>query len=112
MDPSTAEAIIKERAGPDGVDGTGDDLPFRSPGDAQRAGISAAAVQNISQYCGVRSSTFRVVVTAHYLTDSRQYVGIVWRPTGTAANIQLVEFYAQPEEAPPASATGQNEAQN
>ncbi|MGH7939564.1 MAG: general secretion pathway protein GspK [Limisphaerales bacterium] len=112
VDPSTAEAIIKERAGPDGVDGTGDDTPFRSPGDAQRAGISAAAVQNISQYCGVRSSTFRVVVTAHYLTDSRQYVGIVWRPTGTAANIQLVEFYAQPEEAPPASASGQDQAQN
>ena len=33
VDANIAENIIKRRAGPDGVDGTEDDTPFRNPGD-------------------------------------------------------------------------------
>lgn len=101
VDPATAEAIIKTRAGPDGVDGTSDDTPYRSAGDVQRAGINQQATQSISTYCGVRSQTFKVVVTAHYQTFTRQYVGILWR--NNPQDIRCVQFCWVPEH--PADAT-------
>jgi general secretion pathway protein K len=91
VDDATAQAIIKTRAGPDGVEGTGDDLPYMSASDVQRAGINQQALQSINQFCDVRSHTFEVLVTAHYLNLTRQYVGIVWR--GNPQSIQIVGFY-------------------
>jgi type II secretory pathway component PulK len=94
MDQATAENIIKTRAGPDGIEGTSDDTPFQNPGEvAQKAGVSGLAAQSISQYCDVHSRTFKVLVTAHYLNLTRQYVGIVWR--NTPQNVQVVGFYWQ-----------------
>lgn len=106
VDESTAEAIIKARSGPDGADGTADDTPFRSPSDVQRAGINQEAMQNISTYCDVRSHTFKVLVTAHYLNFSREYVGIIWR--NTPQDLRLVEFYWVPEQ-PDAANNGENQ---
>lgn len=103
VDDATAESIIKTRAGPDGVEGTEDDTPFVSTGDAQRAGINGLAVQGINQYCDVHSRTFKVLVTAHYLNLTRQYVGIVWR--ASPQDVEVVGFYWQPEGA---SGSGQN----
>lgn len=102
VDEATAEAIIKTRSGPDGVDGTSDDTPFRNPGEIQRAGVSPEAAQGAGQYGDVRSRTFRIEVTAHYLTSERKYVGIVWR--NTPQDIRLVEFYWEPEGSGPAPA--------
>ncbi len=94
VDEATAESIIKTRNGPDGIEGTADDTPFTSPGDVQRAGINPEAAQNIGQYCDVHSRTFKVLVTAHHLNLTRQYVGIVWR--NNPQNVQVVGFYWQP----------------
>lgn len=94
VDEATAEDIIKARAGPDGVDGTADDTPFKSTGEVQRAGINQEAMQNISAYCDVHSHTFEVHVTAHYLDITREYVGILWRDSPT--DIQVVGFYWVP----------------
>lgn len=94
VDDATAESIIKTRAGPDGVEGTEDDTPFTSTGDAQRAGINQQALQGIGQYCDVHSRTFKILVTAHYLNLTRQYVGIVWR--NNPQDVQVVGFYWQP----------------
>ena len=108
VDESTAEAIIKTRSGPDGVDGTGDDTPYRSPSDVQRAGISQEALGNINTYCGVRSQTFKVLVTAHYMTFSRQYVGILWR--NTPQDIRCVQFYWVPDQQAATTATDNGNA--
>jgi type II secretory pathway component PulK len=97
VDAATAQAIIKTRAGPDGVDGTADDTPYRNAGDIQRAGVSAEVVQGAGQFGDVRSRTFKVVVTAHYMTSSRQYIGILWR--NNPQDIRTVEFYWVPESA-------------
>ncbi|HEX3627502.1 MAG TPA: hypothetical protein VH280_19010 [Verrucomicrobiae bacterium] len=95
VDAAAAEAIIKARAGPDGADGTSDDTPYHNPGEVQRAGVSGEVAQGVGQYCDVHSRTFRVEVTAHYLTSSRKYVGILWR--SGAQDIRTVEFYWEPE---------------
>jgi type II secretory pathway component PulK len=91
VDPATAQAIIKTRSGPDGVDGTSDDTPYRSAGDIQRAGVPPEVVQGAGQYCDVRSRTFQVVVTAHYLTSTRQYIGVIWR--NSPQDIRIVDFH-------------------
>lgn len=91
VDEATAEAIIKTRAGPDGVDGTGDDVPFKGPGDVQRAGINPEAAQNIPNYTDVRSHTFEVHVTAHYKMSVRDYIAVVWR--NNPNDIEVVGFY-------------------
>lgn len=90
VDQATAAAIIKTRAGPDGVDGTADDTPFMGAGDVQRAGINPEAAQNIGRFCGVFSTTFEVDVTAHIANVSRDYKAIVWR--NSPQNIQTVSF--------------------
>jgi general secretion pathway protein K len=97
VDAATAQAIIKTRAGPDGVDGTADDTPYRSAGDIQRAGVSPEVVQGAAQFGDVHSRTFKVVVTAHYMTSSRQFIGILWR--NNPQDIRTVEFYWVPEAA-------------
>lgn len=96
VDAATADAIIKTRSGPDGIDGTGDDTPYRSPGDVQRAGINPEAMQNIGTYCGVRSMTFKVSVVAHYLNFTREYVGILWR--NNPQDIRCVQFCWVPDQ--------------
>ena len=107
VDATTAEAIIKTRAGPDGIEGTLDDTPYQSPGDVQRAGINPEAAQNIGTYCDVHSHTFKVYVTAHYASSIRQYVAVVWR--NTPQDIRVVGFYWQlPEES--AAETSYNNA--
>ena len=90
-DATTAEAIMKARAGPDGVDGTDDDTPFRSPGDLARIGISGQAAQQLDRVCTTRSSTFEVHVTAQIGDYHREYIAILYRNTGT--DIQVVSFY-------------------
>ncbi len=78
-DAVMAASIVQQRAGPDGVDGTEDDVPF----------------QNASQYgplCDVHSHTFEVHITAQYGTaPPREYVAILGRISGQ--NIQVLNFY-------------------
>ncbi|HYG24706.1 MAG TPA: general secretion pathway protein GspK [Verrucomicrobiae bacterium] len=63
VDESGAAQIVQQRAGPDGVDGTEDDLPFRSPGEAGMI-VNQAVAQQCTQFGTVRSSVFEVVVEA------------------------------------------------
>lgn len=98
VDEATAEDIIKARAGPDGVEGTADDTPFQSTGDVQRAGINQEAMQNIGAFCDVRSHTFEVDVTAHYINFTREYIAIVWR--NSPQDIRVVGFHWKPAAQP------------
>jgi general secretion pathway protein K len=90
VDTNTAAAIIQQRAGPDGEEGTEDDTPFRDPG--QLAGlVPPQARAGLNNYCTVRSSTFEVHVTAHIGDSSRDFTAILYRNTGT--DIQVLRFY-------------------
>jgi len=85
VDAAMADTIIKQRAGPDGVDGTEDDIPFQNVNQL-------AAIPGLNpQQCTVRSSTFEVHVTAQLGDYKREYVAILARTSGTA--IQVLSFY-------------------
>ena len=87
VDETTAQNIIKLRAGPDGEDGTADDTPLGNPAQITTAGAPAAA----ANLCAVRSSTFEVHVTARIGDYHRDYVAILYRNSPT--DIQVLSFY-------------------
>jgi len=91
VDTNAAAAIIEQRAGPDGVDGTDDDTPYGNVGQINAAGVSPQAIAQLNNYCTVRSSTFEVDITAHIGDSSRQFVAILLRNFG--ADIRVLRFY-------------------
>jgi type II secretory pathway component PulK len=85
MDAAMADAIIKQRAGPDGMDGTEDDIPFSSPGQLVGFGIQDTSA------CDTRSFTYEVHATAQIGEFKREYVAILARTSGM--DIQVLRFY-------------------
>ena len=85
VDATIADAIVKQRAGPDGVDGTEDDIPYSNPGQLGGFGIKDTSA------CDTRSFTFEVHVTAQLGNYKREYVAILARTSGTV--IQVLSFY-------------------
>ena len=93
MDQTSAEELIKMRSGPDGVDGTEDDVPFRNPAQISQIGINQAVVAQISRYLTVRSTTFEVDVTAQTGTATKRYHAILLRASPN--DIRVVGFYCE-----------------
>jgi general secretion pathway protein K len=92
VDTNSAAAIIQQRAGPDGVDATEDDTPFRNASAAlQAAGLNAANTALAANLVTVGSSTWRVNITAQIGDAKREFTAILYR--GTGAEIQVVGFY-------------------
>ncbi len=91
VDNVTAENIIKIRSGPDGVDGTEDDIPFQNVGQLAAAGLNQQLASQAAAVCTVRSVTFEVHVTAQIGNYKREYVAILARNSGT--DIQILSFY-------------------
>jgi general secretion pathway protein K len=91
VDAQTAADIIKMRSGPDGMDGTEDDMPFTSVGQLQAAGVPQQILSQIQPLCDVRSRTFEVHVMAQIGSFQREYVAILFRNTGT--DIQVLSFW-------------------
>jgi general secretion pathway protein K len=91
VDASTAAAIIQQRAGPDGVDGTDDDTPFTNVGQLSAAGVPPQAMGLINQLCTTRSSTFKVRITAQINGYQRVYTAILFRNSPT--DIRVLSFY-------------------
>jgi len=80
IDENIAHAILAGRAGPDGVDGTDDDMPYRSPADIARiGGIPPQILQGISRYFTVRSLIFNVTVTVQLAGNKRTYTALLRR---------------------------------
>jgi type II secretory pathway component PulK len=91
VDAATAAAIIQQRAGPDGIDGTSDDTPFQSVNQLIATGINPGIVQQLNRYCTTRSSTFEVHVTAEANGFKREYIAVLFRNSPT--DIQVLSFY-------------------
>ncbi len=92
VDATIAAAIIQQRAGPDGVEGTEDDTPFRNAAGAlQTAGLNPADAGRAANLITTRSSAFEVHVTAQIGDAKREFVAIIFRTTGT--DIRVVSFY-------------------
>jgi len=89
VDAAAAAAIIQHRAGPDGVDGTEDDIPFRDVN--QLSAITGLNSPQSGNLCTTRSLTFEVHVTAQIGDYKREYVAILFR--NSARSIQVVSFY-------------------
>ena len=92
MDANVADSIIKFRAGPDGVDGDGDDTPFESAGQLAAAGVDPAVVARRGHLCDVHSAVFKVTVTARIGNAKRDFNAILFRPAG-GRNVEVVSFY-------------------
>jgi general secretion pathway protein K len=95
IDANMAQAIIRMRSGPDGIDGTCDDVPLRQPGgqDLINVGLSAQAAQSLSQYCDVRSSTFEVTVDVEVGPSKRRYYALLKR--NSPKDVQILTFLWQ-----------------
>ena len=91
VDAAAAADIIKYRAGPDGVEGTDDDTPFRNVSEVSATGLSPQFVSQLATLCTVRSHTFEVHVTAQIGDYQREFVAILFRNSGT--DIQVLSFY-------------------
>lgn len=79
VDENVAAEIIRQRSGPDGMDGSDDDTPFRNPGELINAGLNGQVVGQIARYCTVRSRTFEVQVDAEINGYHRYFFAIIGR---------------------------------
>ncbi len=89
-----ATAIISGpggRAGPDGVDGTDDDMPFRSAQELGRIPALANRIPLITPYFTGRSLMFDVQVTVRAGSSTRTYVALLRR--ASPRDTQIVSFY-------------------
>ena len=84
-DGSLAKQILQKRAGSDGVDGSEDDMPFRSMAELPGAGVPGGSLFT------VQSSTYEVRVEARIGGAKRRYVGLLRR--GAARDSQLMLFH-------------------
>jgi general secretion pathway protein K len=92
VDPTVADCILKQRAGPDGVDGTDDDVPFHNPGELVNC-VPPALMSRLQQLCDVRSHTFEVEITAQIGGYQRKYYAVIGR--NTPQDIQVLTFHAE-----------------
>ena len=90
IDQNAAAAILQVRAGPDGVDGTDDDTPFRNVGELTSAGLGREAIQQISRYCDVRSHTFEVHVETEINGYRKRYSALIRRNNGNVNDFQIL----------------------
>lgn len=79
IDPLTASMILEARRGPDGTEGTEDDMPFRSPAQIPLPGEDPAIRQALQTYFTVRSRTFEVIVTCDIGGYTKQFRSLVVR---------------------------------
>ncbi|HTD65084.1 MAG TPA: type II secretion system protein GspK [Candidatus Limnocylindria bacterium] len=96
LDGASAQAIIQRRAGPDGVEGNEDDMPFKGAGEVGMVpGMAPEIAQYLakSPYVGVRSSTFEVQVDVQIDSVKRTYYAVLRRAGGGQPNQQLVLLY-------------------
>ena len=94
LDETFAQAIVAARAGLDGVDGTEDDIPFRSNEEIMNLpGMDPRIAQQVRNLLVVRSSTFEVVVEAKIGEQRREFSALLLRSTSNLRDIQTYSFH-------------------
>jgi general secretion pathway protein K len=96
VDEVIAAKIIELRAGPDGAEGTEDDMPAGAPGirieDVLRsAGLPMPAVPIAARVCTQQSSTFEVEVTAELSGYTRKFHALLGR--NSPRDVPVLSFY-------------------
>lgn len=95
IDPSLAQAIVATRAGLDGMDGSEDDMPFRTPGELINVpGMPPEVIQQAAGLFITRSLTFEVIVDVRVGHYRRQYIGILRRIPGNR-DVQTLLFHSR-----------------
>lgn len=79
IDEITANKIISMRQGPDGQDGTEDDMPFSNPGEIINAGLPPQLASMFIPSLTIRSATFEVRVDVTVGSSTRRYFALVHR---------------------------------
>jgi general secretion pathway protein K len=93
LDETMAARILQGRTGPDGVDGTDDDVPLQNPGELSEFLGAGGATGALANYVDVRSLVFEVKVEAQIDDYKRTFYGIVSRNGGGGQSIKCVKFY-------------------
>lgn len=92
LDETTARGIIAARAGPDGMDGTEDDTPFRNAADLIRVpGFSPQGLGSAGRIFSTRSVTFQATVTARIDDHRAEWVAVLIR--ANPRDIKIVSMY-------------------
>jgi len=91
LDEATASKIVSMRQGPDGVDGTIDDMPFSNPGEIINAGLPPQLAAQFIPSLDVRSYTFEVRVDVTVGQSSRRYFALVHR--NNPRDFQILNMY-------------------
>ena len=86
-DPNLAQQIIQRRAGPDGVDGTEDDNPYRTMAEVPGAGVTPGNLFT------VQSTTFELHVDARIGSAHKRFVSVIRR--GAARDSQIMLFHPE-----------------
>jgi general secretion pathway protein K len=91
FDANTAQAIVSQRAGPDGVEGNEDDTPFHNVGELINVpGINRQIIQPSTRYLDVRSATFEVTVDARVGSYRREFTALL--RCNSARDCQVLNF--------------------
>lgn len=104
MDENTVDQVLRQRAGPDGQDGTEDDAPFENPaqimgglggmgGNIQGGPQAGTAAGGLAAYVDVRSYVFEVKVQTEINGYKRTFDGIISRSGPSGGQIKCVRFY-------------------
>jgi type II secretory pathway component PulK len=92
VDENVALSIVRARAGPDGVDGTEDDIPFRTTAEIPIPRANPSAAGSLASYLSVQSFGFEVTVDAEIGGAKRQFKAMLWR--NSPRDIQTLYFHA------------------
>jgi general secretion pathway protein K len=93
IDEATAARILEGRTGPDGVDGTDDDVPLQNTSELATFLGTGSGTAALGNYVGVRSYVFEVKVEAQISDYKRTFYGIVSRGGSGGQQINCVKFY-------------------
>jgi general secretion pathway protein K len=93
IDEQAAARIIQGRQGPDGVDGSDDDVPLQNAGELSEFLGQGAQTGAIGNYVDVRSYVFLIRVDAEIDDYKRTFYGIVDRGGGGGQQFKCVKFY-------------------
>ncbi|MSS99961.1 MAG: general secretion pathway protein GspK [Pedosphaera sp.] len=87
IDAALATSIIRVRAGPDGVDGTGDDTPFRNVSELATIGFGRETIDRARRFLSVKSATFEVEVEAEIEGRKRRMRAVLNRASATDVKV-------------------------